>query len=1421
MGFDNECILNIQSLAGEYFCPVCRLLVYPNEALQSQCTHLYCKPCLAYIASSTKACPYDGYLVTEADSKLLIDSNKALAETISKIPVHCLYHRSGCTWQGPLSECVTHCAGCAFGNSPVVCNRCGIQIVHRQVQEHAQSCPGVHPQVQPAEGSQEASGTNTTTAGQGQSTNQAGTASSQASEAQTSQTATPATSAQQVQSVDQAAILTPEQWYQHQQQHYNQYYQQYIGYDPYQQQYQQYYPYQQPAILQPQLYAQPPAQPQSQSQPQAVPQPQVQPQPQPLPQPHTQPKGQPQAQTQVQPQVYGQLQLQLQPHAQSAAVAQSQNPQQQLQPNMPLQSQVQAQVQPSQALLYPQSQSQPQPQYPILSHSQPHAQVPQHQQPQAQAQYPHPQTQPQAPPQLQLQQRPVAQVQQHLPTQPGSLVPPPSQAHPHPQVIQGQSQTQHPSVQAVTGYQSYPQTQPLPQAPQQHIMNVRPHQQAQQFNQMQGQFPQPSPHMNPAPQVAAPKQQQQPALLPSPAQNLSIPPGQQQQGIYSHTQQPGHPVPQRAVIPPFQPLMPQQYPTQQPSSGGQPGSTHQGTFVQQQQVQSHLRPHGPLHSFQPQFPTHPQPQQSVGRPTFPNQGIPSQFYPQSGVPVQVKSTQAGFNLNNLVSTHNQVQFSLEQQPGASVSEQRPDLLPRTGGKRDVVSSSGTDSSEMKMVRSETEAKHLDDDHKAIGEPGESNYADTSTHEILSEAPASNDAEHSIKRKVKGETTENMMEPSHGKGVIFVGDQKDSSGIGFISGENVAQEEKGNVDSSSRRNSLVQETGLQKNSNLVLQRSSSDGKIVPQSGLQDRNLPQPHVTAFAHGHDGPRGFPPPGNVQTGGRLQSSHPNQVVDQRRHQAPPPPHGSSFQHRPAAPPMLQQPPLGPPQHPPMPGHSVSHHGPPSFGNLPPGQGPIASFGRGQGQFGPQSVLPQGIYNQGLPGFGPAGGIAHKQPNNLLEAENYPNQRPVFMDGRQTDSNLPRNMERVFGHPSEIQSNLSRMGHPSGFDSALKSLPDERFNPPSMDPSRRGFDRGPFEEDTRGFRGPYHPDAEAVQKYGGRFSSGSPFNKDPLDKEFHGFNPDNAPNYAAASSRNFQSYDRTGVLGERALGHPEDNPGRLGSSFGREVYESLPSYSQRHKDGLTHRSPGGEYSGIPSLGFEGLPGVQRNPPDDNGRREPRLYGAGSSFPEGRFPALPNQFHKSQFEDTRNLRMGEHLRNGSLGGDDFIRKGDTFGSHDLPTQMRMGEPGGLGTFHSHTRVGEPVGLESIRGSRFGHPRFGETGFRSSFPLQGHPNDGKYTGDLESFENSRKRKAASMGWCRICKVDCETVEGLDLHSQTREHQKIAMDMVRSIKQQNAKKQKISSSDRSSVDNSSKLKNASIEGQENKHKKEHPIQGTNFS
>ena len=81
------------------------------------------------------------WLYTYSTIQPLIESGKPIAEAIEKIQVHCLYHRSGCQWQGTLSECITHCTSCTFGNSPVVCNRCGTQIVHRQVQEHAQTCP--------------------------------------------------------------------------------------------------------------------------------------------------------------------------------------------------------------------------------------------------------------------------------------------------------------------------------------------------------------------------------------------------------------------------------------------------------------------------------------------------------------------------------------------------------------------------------------------------------------------------------------------------------------------------------------------------------------------------------------------------------------------------------------------------------------------------------------------------------------------------------------------------------------------------------------------------------------------------------------------------------------------------------------------------------------------------------------------------------------------------------------------------------------------------------------------------------------------------------------------------------------------------------------------------------------------------------
>ncbi|KAH0888749.1 hypothetical protein HID58_051178 [Brassica napus] len=139
MGFDIQRIAKIESVPGEHFCPVCQLLINPNEALQS---------------ITTKACPYDRYLVTETDAMLyaiflqpLVESNKVLADTIGKTVVYCLYQNSGCTWLGSLSASSLHDLRCAFGNSLVMCTRCGVKTAHLQWHEHAQVCPEMQVQM--------------------------------------------------------------------------------------------------------------------------------------------------------------------------------------------------------------------------------------------------------------------------------------------------------------------------------------------------------------------------------------------------------------------------------------------------------------------------------------------------------------------------------------------------------------------------------------------------------------------------------------------------------------------------------------------------------------------------------------------------------------------------------------------------------------------------------------------------------------------------------------------------------------------------------------------------------------------------------------------------------------------------------------------------------------------------------------------------------------------------------------------------------------------------------------------------------------------------------------------------------------------------------------------------------------------------
>ncbi|PPR91932.1 hypothetical protein GOBAR_AA28757 [Gossypium barbadense] len=1192
MGLDNECILNIQSLAGEYFCPVCRLLVYPNEALQSQCTHLYCKPCLTYVVSTTRACPYDGYLVTEADSMPLVESNQALAETIGKVTVHCLYHRSGCTWQGPLSECTAHCSGCVFGNSPVVCNRCGVQIVHRQVQEHAQNCPMVQPQAQKAEGGQEISASGTAAAADHTQV---------ASQAQASQTTTSNTPVQdlnkqanpnpQSHAISQVAMVTSEQWSQQQQQQFQQYYQQYSGYDPY---YQQYYPYQQQAL--------PQQQPLQVNAKQMTGHNPVYLQTQPLPQPEvqSQPQAQPHSHLPGQVPVAAQLQNQAQT-----------NEQQQPQLKMPPHSQIPAQT-------YPTTQG----------HSQP--------------------------------------------------------------------QTQHPPAQAVTGHQSYSQSQPHQQmqlvTPQNSLhMPAQGGLHPQQHPaEKQNSFPHQPPQIR-LPQSHAPiPNQQQPGLLPLPGPML--------QQAHHHSPQHPHSVQPQSVMQPAGSIVPQQYMQQQPCQ------SNQWAWFSLKCISK------PLHAY-------PQPQQNVaglhavqpyqrpnlaGRPLTPNHGLQSQPYPLSAPGMLVKPLQLGVNQlssyqNNMLGTNNQSGLTLQpmsEVPGdhgtLNVVEQEADLSSQGIAKKeanvlDVASSLGANMVNPNTSKYNADLKSIDE--KPAGDVGDNTSGFDISTKLIQESRWTDlvlNRDTLSKNMAKGEAIE---------------DQKD------VVNDERKVEEKANL-------------GEEQN-----------GKM-----LKERKKSQDEGTAKGPAGNELTGIPPCSQVQPGSFLQPSHSVPVVDQGILQPLQMPYGSnSNQQKPAASAILQAHPPGLPSYAQAPGLPHDHVRPQASGQTPvPPENFASSFGRG-----PSSYGPQGPYNQG-----PASGAPRMPRSETLV-------RPAF--------GTP-----LYGPEAHlVQQRSANMLDYHADSERLKPRQDEHLNPYPLDHVHPVGDRGQFDKDLKLFSRPSQLDTEPVPKYESYFSSSR-----PLDRGPHGFAKDMGP-WAHEKEPRGLSFDpmigsghprffppyHPDDAGERSVGLPEDTLARP------EFLGTVPWYGRRRMDGFVSRSPGREYSGVSSHRFGGYPG------DEIDGRECRF--------NDRFSGFPGHIHRGGFESSDH--MAEHF------GPDIrpphFRRGEHFGHNNLPGQLQMEGPIGFGNFSSYEQMGEFDGPGNFR-----QPRLGEPGFRSSYSLREFPSDGGiYTGGMDSFEILRKRKPLSMGWCRICKVDCETVEGLDLHSQTGEHQKTAMDMVAIIKQ-NAKKQK---------------------------------------
>ncbi|GJM92550.1 hypothetical protein PR202_ga09029 [Eleusine coracana subsp. coracana] len=114
----------------------------------------------------------------------------------------------------------------------------------------------------------------------------------------------------------------------------------------------------------------------------------------------------------------------------------------------------------------------------------------------------------------------------------------------------------------------------------------------------------------------------------------------------------------------------------------------------------------------------------------------------------------------------------------------------------------------------------------------------------------------------------------------------------------------------------------------------------------------------------------------------------------------------------------------------------------------------------------------------------------------------------------------------------------------------------------------------------------------------------------------------------------------------------------------------------------------------------------------------------------------------------------------------------------------------------PVNFPGNAQHAFDGPAFLHSRFHpgDSFPSEGHmhPDDPNMVADYSlhgfakepgHFGLGGPMRNTGAGWCRICMFNCGSVENLDLHVQTREHQQFAMDLILKMKQDVAKRQKL--------------------------------------
>ena len=99
----------------DYFCPICKSFLHPDDSIQTTCLHIFCKPCIIQLRQNSMSscrCPICRNITTETGQKELKESNLFAYNALSSVIIKCKNEK--CTQTFSLNNLESHLKECEY-----------------------------------------------------------------------------------------------------------------------------------------------------------------------------------------------------------------------------------------------------------------------------------------------------------------------------------------------------------------------------------------------------------------------------------------------------------------------------------------------------------------------------------------------------------------------------------------------------------------------------------------------------------------------------------------------------------------------------------------------------------------------------------------------------------------------------------------------------------------------------------------------------------------------------------------------------------------------------------------------------------------------------------------------------------------------------------------------------------------------------------------------------------------------------------------------------------------------------------------------------------------------------------------------------------------------------------------------------------